>query len=65
MSIQLSVFFKKKLMSNEIVIITYFCDLVDWYAQIAREDARTVQIVPPKASQKAMPNSQFPLKTNG
>ena len=65
MSIQLSVFFKKKLMSNEIVIITYFCDLVDWYAQIAREDARTVQIVPPNASQKAMPNSQFPLKTNG
>ena len=46
-------------------MMPYFCDLVDWYAQIAREEARTVHIVPPNASQKAIPISQPPPNTNG
>ena len=38
--------------------MAYFADLVDWYAQIANEEARTVQTVPATANQKAIPIPQ-------
>lgn len=41
------------------------CDRVDWYAQIANEEARTVHTVPAKANQKASPSLQESPRTKG
>ena len=38
--------------------VVYLELFVDWYAQMAREDEITVQVVPATASQKAMPIEQ-------
>ena len=45
--------------------MAYLCDRVDWYAQIASEEAKTVQTVPAKANQKASPSLQTSPNTKG
>ena len=45
--------------------MAYLFDRVDWYAQIANEEARTVHTVPAKANQKASPSLQESPRTKG
>ena len=45
--------------------MAYLLDRVDWYAQIANEEARTVHTVPARANQKASPSLQESPRTKG